>query len=95
MLLKYIVAYKMDMPTIIKNLIYHFEWRQTCIPRPMLTNKTVGVMNKGLLYIHGRAMDNTPILVMDFIKLEEMIDKNEIDPESYCNLFAFMATYMQ
>ena len=74
MLLKYIVAYKMDMPTITKNLIYHLEWRQTCVPRPMLTNKTVGVMNKGLLYIHGRAMDNTPILVMDFIKLEEMID---------------------
>ena len=36
----------------------------------------------------------TPILVMDFVKLEEMIDTGEIDPPSYCNIFAFMATYI-
>lgn len=27
MLLRYIVAYKFEMPTIIKNILYHFEWR--------------------------------------------------------------------
>lgn len=52
-------------------------------------------MNKGLLYIHGRCMDMTPIIILDFIKLEEMIDNNEIDPPTYCNLFAFTATYLQ
>lgn len=94
-LLKYIVAYKFNMPNIIKNLVYHLEWRQTCIPRPILTDQTVKCMNKGLLYIHGRAMDNTPILIMDFVKLEEMIDNKEITPEIFCNLFAFNSTYLQ
>jgi hypothetical protein len=51
-------------------------------------------MNKGLLYIHGRCMDMTPIIVLDFIKLEEMIENNEIDPPTYCNLFNFLATYV-
>jgi hypothetical protein len=74
MLLRMIVAYKFDMPNIIKNIMFHFEWRQTNIPRPLLTNKTLCIMNKGLLYIHGRCMDMTPIIVLDFIKLEEMID---------------------
>jgi hypothetical protein len=64
------------------------------MPRPILTNRTVGVLNKGLLYIHGRCMDMTPIVILDFIKLEEMIDSGEIDPPTYCNLFNFVGTYV-
>lgn len=40
-------------------------------------------------------MDMTPIIILDFIKLEEMIDNQEIDPPAYCNLFNFLATYIQ
>lgn len=39
-------------------------------------------------------MDMTPIIILDFIKLEEMIDNGEIDPPAYCNLFNFLGTYI-
>jgi hypothetical protein len=94
MLLKYIVAYKFEMTNIVSNLLYHFEWRQTNVPRPYLMARVIPVMEKGLLYIHGRSMDMSPIIILDFVKLEEMIDAKAIDPPMYCNLWNLLATYM-
>ena len=78
-LLKFCVARFWDFDKIIPDIIYHLEWRQTNIPIPYLTDRTLTVLNKGILYIHGRCMDYSPIILLDFYRLSEMLRNNEID----------------
>ena len=82
------------MSRIIPDLKYYLQWRQTNVPLPLLTDQTLNIMNKGLLYIHGRCKDYTPILVMDFVLLGEMIDNHEITAAAFCSLHNFVARYI-
>lgn len=93
-LLKFCTARFWDFEKIIPDIIYHLEWRQTNIPIPYLTDRTLTVLNKGMLYIHGRCMDYTPIMIIDFGRLKEMLDNNEIDWHEFCNLHNFLAEYI-
>jgi hypothetical protein len=61
------------MTRIISDIIYHFEWRHTNIPIPLLTDATLYVLKKGFFYIHGRAKDLSPLVVLDFFKLSELL----------------------
>lgn len=59
----------------MKDVIFHLEWRQTNIPRPILQDSTIRLLGSGILYIHGRAMDLAPILILDLINLGDLLDK--------------------
>lgn len=72
-LLRFILCRNFDMPRIVNEIKNHLEWRQTNIPLPRLTDATLNLLNKGILYIHGRCKDFTPIIVIDMIRLLEMI----------------------
>ena len=76
------------------DLKFHLEWRQTNIPMPILTDRTVHLLRQGFLYIHGRAKDMSPIVMMDIIKLQELLDKKQIDPPTFCQLQAFVSHYL-
>lgn len=53
------------------------------------------LLGTGILYIHGRAMDLAPILILDLIKLGDLLDANQITPEMFTNLMNFYCSYMQ
>jgi hypothetical protein len=53
-LLRYCIARKMNIDLILPDLLYHLEWRQTNIPRPILQSSSIAVLETGVLYIHGR-----------------------------------------
>lgn len=45
------------------------EWRQTNVPLPLLTDRTLKLLSMGILYLHGRCMDGTPLLYLDIGQL--------------------------
>jgi len=47
------------------------------------------------MYIHGRCFDNTPIMVVDFGRIGEALNKNELSAGDYCQLNNILARYMQ
>jgi hypothetical protein len=51
-------------------------------------------MSSGILYIHGRAKNFAPIMVLDLVNLGDMLEKKEIDPPMFMNLMNFVCTYM-
>jgi hypothetical protein len=60
----------------------------------MLTDETLKLLNSGILYLHGRTMDMSPILVLDFIKLAELLNKKLINDGNFCALHNFFASYI-
>lgn len=82
------------MAAITRDVIHHLEWRQTNVPLPKLTNKTLNLLNKGILYIHGRSKDFYPIIVLDFKRLSEMLKNKEIDEGVFCSLYNYIALYI-
>jgi hypothetical protein len=40
-------------------------------------------------------MDYSPIMLLDFYRLSEMLNNNEIDENVFCNLHNFLAEYIQ
>lgn len=93
-LLRYIVTRRFEMAAITRDVIYHLEWRQINVPAPKLTNKTLNLLNKGILYIHGRSKDLFPIIILDFKRLSEMLQKNEINEGIFCSLYNFISLYI-
>lgn len=82
-ILKFIVAREWNLEVIIDHLYNHLEWRQTNIPLPFITDRTLRMLKKGVMYVHGRAKDMSPILVVNFAAIGEMIDENDIDADSF------------
>ena len=70
-ILKFLVARQFDIKKVLPDLKYHLEWRQTNVPRPVLTDRLVYLINKGILYIHGRSKDYSPIVVITLKNLAE------------------------
>ena len=89
-LLRYILCRNFDMPRIVNEVKNHLEWRQTNVPLPRLNDATLNLLNKGILYLHGRCKDFTPIIIIDMIKLREMLLNNELDAAKFCSLNNFM-----
>ena len=56
-ILRILHARGFDMKLVIENMKYHLEWRQTNVPRPVLSDKVLNLINSGMMYIHGRCMD--------------------------------------
>lgn len=94
LLMRMISASYFDVDVTMGYLRYHLEWRQTNVPMPVLTDRTVYLLNQGFLYIHGRAKDMSPILLFDIIKLQTLLDNQLIDPPTFCQLHAFCANYI-
>lgn len=64
------------------------------IPRPTLTNKLLKLLNTGLLYIHGRAKDHSPILVLSFAPMGPLLRNKDINAAEFGALYNFYARYM-
>lgn len=75
-------------------LMYQLEWRQTNVPIPLLTDRTLKLLSMGLIYLHGRCMDGTPIMYMDGIKLQNMLQNKLICENSFCSLHNFFSGYI-
>ena len=81
------------MPRIVNEVKNHLEWRQTNIPLPRLNDATLNLLNSGILYLHGRCKDFTPIIVIDMVKLNLLLRNNEINTGIFCSLHNFMSLY--
>lgn len=94
-LLKYLVCRNWNIDLICNDLLYHLEWRQTNVPIPLLTDRSLQILKHGLIYIHGRAKDGSPIMVLNLQKLQQMLESKAIDAGSFCNLYNFFSAYVQ
>ena len=74
LMMRMIAAAYYDVEAAMGYIRYHLEWRQTNIPLPILTDRSVYLLNQGFLYVHGRAKDMSPILIFDIIKLQHLLD---------------------
>lgn len=64
------------------------------MPLPLLQDRTLQLLSMGILYLHGRCMDGSPLIYLDLKKLREMLDDKLIDPDSFASLHNFMAGYI-
>ena len=62
---------------------------------PMLTNKIIEILKSGIIYIHGRCKDFQPIVILDFIKLEDLLTRKVITNFNFCSAHNFLATYIE
>ena len=46
------------------------------------------------MYLHGRTKDLSPILIIDIKNLAGLLERKELDPESFCMLHNFLSNYM-
>lgn len=69
LLLRYLTARNFNVKQASELLLYQLEWRQTNVPIPLLTDKTLKLLSMGIIYLHGRCMDGTPLMFVDVIKL--------------------------
>lgn len=93
-ILRYLVARQFDIKKVLPEVLFHLEWRQTNIPRPYLTDRALNLIDKGLMYIHGRCKDQAPIIVLNFKALADMLKMKTIDPPTFLNLHNFYANYI-
>ena len=66
MILRFIVAREWNLDLIVECLTTHLEWRQTNIPLPLMESRTMRMMKRGCIYVHGRAKDMSPLLHINF-----------------------------
>jgi len=79
---------KNDICTSLKN---HLEWRQTFIPFPKLNDAVLTLLNSGILYLHGRAIDQSPIMILDFKNLSRLLKEKKVDNYIFCGLHNMLA----
>lgn len=94
LILRFCYGRNWKLDDIVKSLKYHFEWRQSFIPYPILNDETLKLLKTGLFYLHGRCMDHSPILVLNFAKLSDLLKRKQIYPENFCALHNLFARYM-
>lgn len=94
-ILRYLVTRGFDFNVVKDDMLYHLEWRKTYVPVARLTDKTLFLITKGLMYIHGRTKKGCPIMYLDFKNLLKLIESKEIDPPQFCALHHFYASYIQ
>ena len=93
-ILRYLAAREFNIQRVIKELVPFLEWRQTNIPVPKLDARCLNIINKGHLYIHGRTRDMSPIMILDFKRMAEMLEKEESDNKVFCQMHNFMSNYL-
>ncbi len=71
------------------------QWRQLNIPLPIINHKIINLLKHGVLYIHGRTKDLSPIIMLDIKQLSGLLTRKEIDPPGFCMLHNFIAHYVQ
>lgn len=74
-ILRFCNGRRFQLESIIQDLYYHFCWRQNNFPLPPLQDASIKLLNTGVLYVHGLSKDHCPIVVLDFIKLGELLKK--------------------
>ena len=94
MLLRLAVSRHFRMDNIMTDLAEHMQWRQVNMPLPLINDKVINLLKHGVLYIHGRTKDLSPIIVLDIKELSGLIARNEIDAAGFCCLHNFLAHYV-
>jgi hypothetical protein len=54
-ILRLIITRNFDYKRVMADLKVHVSWRKSNVPLPILQDATLKVLNKGLIYIHGRS----------------------------------------
>jgi len=83
-----------DVEKFANELYRHMEWRQCNIPLPILNSQTIKLMKRGALYIHGRAKDLSPIIVLSMPAIAEALKAKEITTMAFCQLHDFVTNYI-
>ena len=94
LVLRYLTARNFEIDKACEAMMYQLEWRQTNVPLALLTDRTLKLMSMGLIYLHGRCMDGTPIMYVDLVKLTTMLKENLICEHSFGSLHNFYAGYI-
>lgn len=93
-MLRFGVCRFFNLDAAVKEFAEHLAWRQQNIPVPILNCRALATLNKGVLFLHGRTKDLSPILVIDIKCLATLLERKEIDAESFCMLHNFLSNYM-
>ena len=93
-ILRFIIAREYRFNDIIKDLRSHLEWRQINQPMCILNEQGLRLLKKGVMYIHGRCKDQTPLVVANMAMMGEMMDQEDISAEGFANMHHFLAGYM-
>ena len=93
-ILRMLVTRYFNLEQACSDFFKHLEWRQTMIPVPLLSDRTLKLLQSGIIYIHGRAKDGCPILHIEVAKIIAMVQTKEIDPGTFTSLHAFVTGYM-
>ena len=93
-ILRYLVARDFDLNRVAVDMKYHLEWRQTNVPVPLLQDSTLRLLKSGIMYIHGRCKDQSPILVVNFGVLQDLLTRGIIDSGNFCSLHNFYGLYI-
>lgn len=64
------------------------------MPLPLLTDRTLKLLGTGLIYLHGRCKDGTPLMFVDVVKLQDMLKDDMICEHSFGSLHNFFAGYI-
>ena len=91
--MRYLVGRQWDLNKICEDLYRHLEWRQINFPLPILRKNSLEMIRRGVLYVHGRTKDLSPIIVCNMQKLGECMDDGLITPEDFVNCHHFLTGY--
>ena len=94
-LLRFANGWSFKLEELCVGLFYHLEWRKTYFPFPRLTDPILKILHTGVLYLHGRCIDHSPILVMNFGVLKSLLKTKQIDADLFCAVHSFFATYIK
>ena len=94
-ILRFIIAREYRLDDIVNDLKSHLEWRQINQPMAVLNEQSLRLLKKGVMYVHGRCKDLTPILVINLAAIGEMMEQDDLCSESYCNLHNFVIGYCE
>ena len=61
---------------------------------PLLTDRTLKLLKAGILYIHGRGKDGSPVMYIEMGKIIGLLAKKEIDPGTFTSIHAYVTQYM-
>lgn len=93
--MRYLIGREWKLDLICKDIYAHLEWRETNIPLPVLHSQTLKCLKRGVLYVHGRSKDLSPILVCNLGALGPLLDEDEVCAESFVQLHNLCTGYIE
>lgn len=93
-LLKFVVSRHFKVDDVVRDIMLHLPWRKNNIPLALLNQSGLKLLSEGIIHIHGRNKQGSPIMIVDFAKMIDLINKKILDSATFCNLYHFLANYI-